>query len=320
MTRQRPPSLRWFSESIGTGLEIRYLCDRVVFNGQSRYQKIVLVDSLVHGRMLFLDGICQSSANDEFIYHEMLVHPALFSHPAPRAVLVVGGATGASLREIFRHPGIDRVVMVDIDGELIEICKRYATQWHEGRFDDPRLELIIEDGRHYLEQSSERFDCIILDLSDPFDSSPASLLFTREFYQAVNRRLGPQGTVTVQAQGISPEDTAIHARITNTLKSVFPVVCAYPYTLHCFHRPDAHVLASRDPNWALAALVQRAEATPLPLRYFSPEIARGMFNLPPYLYQAYETFTEILTDDLMQVAGAGAPGGSRPVQASGTMA
>jgi len=248
--------------------------------------------------MLFLDGICQSSERDEFIYHEMLVHPALFSHPDPKSVLVVGGATGASLREIFRHRGIERVVMVDIDGELAELCRRLLPQWHEGNFYDPRLDLHIEDGRKYMETSSEIFDCIILDLSDPFEGSPAMLLFTREFYQLVKAHLGPKGSVSVQAQGISPEEIALHARITNTMKNVFPVVRPYPYTLHCFHRPDAHVLASMDLEWSLNTLIQRVEREPMQTRYFSPEIARGMFNLPPYMHQAYETFNQVLTDDL----------------------
>ncbi len=317
---QASPSLLWFREPIGSGLEIRYLCDRIVYSGQSCYQKIAFVDSLVHGRMLFLDGICQSSANDEFIYHEMLVHPTLFSHPEPKSILVVGGATGASLREIFRHPGIERVVMVDIDGELIEICKRFAREWHQGSFHDARLDLIIEDGRHYLERTSEIFDSVILDLSDPFDSRPASLLFTREFYQVVKTHLGPHGTLAVQAQGISPEEVAVHARITNTLKGVFRVVRPYPYTLHCFHRPDAHVLASRDPGWCLETFAQRVRSTPLPLRYFSPEIACGMFNLPPYLYRAYEVFTEILTDDLMLSSECLAPPELHPVRQRGTVA
>jgi spermidine synthase len=288
----------WFREPIGTGLEILYRCHSLVYRGQSPFQEIAIVDTEVHGRMLFLDGICQSSENDEFIYHEMLVHPALFGHPDPRRVLVIGGATGASLREIFRHPGIERVVMVDIDGELIDLCKRYLPQWHEGRFDDPRLELLIEDGRKYLETSSETFDSVILDLSDPFEGSPALLLFTREFYHLARARLTSKGTVTVQAQGISPEEVALHARITNTMKSVFPVVRPYPYTLHSFHRPDAHVLAALDPDWSSDALMERAQRTPLPLRYFSTEMARGMFNLPPYLHQVYVTFNRILTDDL----------------------
>jgi len=298
VTEQTSRSSLWFREPIGAGLEILYSCQDLVFSGRSRYQEITIVDSQVHGRMLFLDGICQSSENDEFIYHEMLVHPALFSHPEPKSVLVVGGATGASLREIFRHPGIERVVMVDIDGELAALCRRHLPQWHQGNYYDSRLELLIEDGRKFLETSSEIFDCVILDLSDPFEGSPALLLFTREFYHLVKAHLGPKGAVAVQAQGISPEEVALHARITNTMKRVFPVVRPYPYTLHSFHRPDAHVLASLDLDWSWDTLVQRAEEEPMTTRYFSPEIARGMFNLPPYMHQAYETYNQILTDDL----------------------
>jgi spermidine synthase len=298
VTEQNSRSPFWFREPIGTGLEILYRCHNLVYRGESRFQEIAIVDTEVHGRMLFLDGICQSSENDEFIYHEMLVHPALFGHPDPKRILVIGGATGASLREIFRHPGIERVVMVDIDGELIELCRRHLPQWHEGRFDDPRLELLIEDGRKYLETSSETFDCVILDLSDPFEGSPARLLFTKEFYRFARARLTSKGTITVQAQGISPEEVALHSRIANTMKSVFPMVRPYPYTLHSFHRPDAHVLASIDPDWSLDSFLERAEKKPLSLRYFSPEMARGMFNLPPYLNQAYATYNQILTDDL----------------------
>ncbi len=298
MKDQTLQPILWFREPIGTGLEILYRCQDLVYSGRSRYQEITIVDSKVHGRMLFLDGICQSSEYDEFIYHEMLVHPVLFSHPSPRTVLVIGGATGASLREIFRHAGIERVVMVDIDGELAELCRRHLYQWHQGRYYDPRLELRIEDGRKYLETSSEIFDCIVLDLSDPFEGSPALLLFTREFYHLVKAHLGPKGAVAVQAQGISPEEVALHARITNTMRKVFPVVRPYPYTLHSFHRPDAHVLASLDLDWSLDALRQRVDEQPMPTRYFSPEIVAGMFNLPPYMYEAYEINHQILTDDL----------------------
>lgn len=290
----------WFREPIHRGLEISYLCESLVYSGYSRYQRIDILDNPVHGRMLFLDYICQSSEHDEFIYHEMLVHPALFSITEPESVLVVGGATGASVREIFRHPSIQRVVKVDIDGELVEICKRHLPQWHQGSYDDPRLSVIIEDGRKYLEETSELFDSIILDLSDPYEGSPALLLFTREFYELVRDHLKPGGTVTLQAQGISPEEAALHARITNTVKSVFPVVRAYPYTLHSFHRPDAHVFATKDKSWSLEALVRRAESFPMPCRYFSPEIARGMFNLPPYLHEAYEKHTDILKDELVK--------------------
>ena len=184
MKEQDSQSPLWFREPIGTGLEILYRCSNVVYSGRSRYQEITIVDSEVHGRMLFLDGICQSSENDEFIYHEMLVHPALFSHPGPQSVLVIGGATGASLREILRHPGIERVVMVDIDGELAALCRRHLPQWHQGNSMILASNCWHQDGRKYLETSSEIFDCVILDLSDPFEDSPSLLLFHQRILQS----------------------------------------------------------------------------------------------------------------------------------------
>jgi len=292
-----PPAYVWFREPVERKLTISHLCERLIYSGQSRFQRIDIVDTAMHGRMLFLDGVAQSAEHDEFIYHEMLVHPALCSHPSPRSVLVIGGAEGATLREIFRHPGIDRVVMVDIDAELIDVCKHYLEAWHQGSYEDPRLRLVTGDGRRYVEQQQETFDCIIVDLSDPLEGSPAVLLFTREFYQLLKNRLTPNGSIAFQGEGISPRDAALHARMVNTLKAVFADVLPYHYTLHSFHRPDAHILVTLDSHWSHERFVQRVENIGLPLRYFSPEIARGMFCLPAYLYQAYETHKEILTDE-----------------------
>jgi spermidine synthase len=297
VTNQTPRSSFWFREPVQGGLEeIAYLCEKEVYSGRSRYQQIHIVDTKLHGRMLFLDRVAQSAEGDEFIYHEMLVHPALFGHPDPKTVLVIGGSEGATVREVFRHPGIERVVMVEIDGELLEVCKRFLTNWHRGSFEDPRLEVVIVDGRRYVETSSERFDTIIVDLSDPFEGSPALFLFTSEFYQLVKERLTSKGSVSVQGEGASPQDLAMHARITNTMKSVFPVVRPYVYSLHSFHRPDAHIFASIDPWWSPEDVVRRAETAGLPLLCFTPEFAGTMFNLPPYLYKGYEVYHEVLTD------------------------
>lgn len=291
------PAYLWFREPVQGGLAVSFLCERAIYSGRSRFQQIDIVDTRMHGRMLFLDGVGQSSERDEFIYHEMLVHPALFSHPNPKSALVIGGAEGATLREIFRHPGIERVVMVDIDDELIEICKHHLPSWHQGSYADPRLELITTDGRSYVQDCSESFDCIVVDLSDPLEGGPAVLLFTREFYTLLKRRLTPMGSITFQGEGISPQEVPLHARMVNTLKAVFPTVLPYPYTIHSFHRPDAHILVTLDSSWALEGFVQRIGQADLPLRYLSPEIARGMFNLPPYLHQAYKTYDKILTDE-----------------------
>jgi len=290
------PTYLWFREPVQGGLAVSYLCESVIYSGRSRFQQIDIVDTRMHGRMLFLDGVGQSSERDEFIYHEMLVHPALLSHPEPKSVLVIGGAEGATLREVFRHPGIERVAMVDIDDELIEICKRHLPTWHQGSYDDPRLELITTDGRSYVQECSESFDSIIVDLSDPLEGGPAVLLFTREFYSLLKNRLTSNGAITIQGEGISPQEMPLHACMVNTLKAVFPMVLPYPYTIHSFHRPDAHILVTLDPGWSLEGFARRIEGANLQLRYLSPEIARGMFNLPPYLHQAYITYDQVLTD------------------------
>jgi len=264
---QRSPF--WFREPFTRALEVSYLCDHLVYSGHTRYQQVDIVDTQVHGRMLFLDGIGQSCERDEFIYHEMLVHPALFSHPNPRSVLVIGGATGASVREILRHPTVERVVMTDIDGELIDICRHFLPQWHRGSFDDPRLELIIEDGRTFVEKRREFFDCMVIDLSDPIEDGPAMFLFTAEFYQALKRRLNPGGSISFQGEGISPQDLVLHARMTNTLKGLFKRVLPYPYTLYSYHRPDAHILVTEDPGWSLGDYIERVERVSPATGYFS---------------------------------------------------
>lgn len=286
-----------FRESIQEGMEqIDYLCERIIFSGRSMFQRIDVVDTLAHGRMLFLDGVAQSAEYDEFIYHEVLVHPALFSHPRPRSVLVIGGAEGATLREVLRHDRVDRVVMVDIDAELVEVCRSHLPQWHRGSFDDPRLELMFDDGRHYVAQCADRFDCIILDLSDPDEGSPARMLFTEEFYRLIRERLNPGGTVSAQGEGIGPRHLQLHARIRNTLERVFGRVLTCPYTLPSFHRPDAHLLAITDPGWSLESFAQRIELSSMELHHLSASFARGMFAVPAYVARAYEAHTEILTD------------------------
>jgi spermidine synthase len=286
----------WFREITEDGLEIAYLCTNAVYSGNSRFQRIDVVDTVKHGRMLFLEGIAQSAEQDEFIYHEMLVHPALFGHPEPKSVLLLGGAEGGALREIFRHPTVERVVMVDIDGELLEVCRRHLFSWHRGSFADPRLELVVHDGRKYLEEHPELFDVAVVDLSDPRDDTPAVYLFTREFYSLLRTRLKPGGCASVQGEGISPQEVALHARLVNTLKTVFPVVLPYTYYVYSYHRPDAHIFVAPDPDWSKEAFLGRVETARLPLRCFSADVARSLFLLPPYLYKAYRSFVEPITD------------------------
>lgn len=285
-----------FAETCGKNHSIHYKCREIVYSGRSDFQRFELVDTLEYGRMLFLDGVAQSSQRDEFIYHEAMVHPAMLTHPQPRSVCIIGGAEGASLREIFRHPDVTRVVMVDIDEPLVRACQKYLPEYSAGAFDDPRLELIFGDGRAFLEKTTEKFDVILVDLSDPVPNSPAVLLFTYEFYRTIHDKLTEHGTACFQGESLQPWRVELHARMVNTLSAVFPYVTAYPYALPCFHEVHAMIVASKGDDPRTADLGGRYKERGLNLKYISPTYLAGIFHVPGYVEQAYAVHTEIMTD------------------------
>jgi len=286
----------WFVEDGAENVIISFRALQRVYAGRSRYGRIDVIDTVEYGRVLFLDGIVQSAALDEFIYHESLVHPAMLVHPAPQTVCVIGGAEGATIREVAKYGDVRRIVMVDIDGELVEVCRRYLPEWSAGAYEDQRLELQIADGRRYLEETGETFDVILVDLGDPTAGSPALSLFTREFYNLVFRRLTPQGLACFQGEDLQPNRLAFHARMVNTIRSVFPRVVPYPYLLPSFHGLCGHILASKDLDPRALALEERLEGQPFRLRYLSPAFLSGLFRLPAYVEEAYDRYREIMTD------------------------
>jgi spermidine synthase len=286
----------WFAEDGAEHVVISFRALRRAYAGRSRYGRIDVIDTAEYGRMLFLDGIAQSAALDEFIYHESLVHPAMLGHPDPRSVCVIGGAEGATIREVAKYGDVDRIVMVDVDGELIEVCRRYLPEWSAGAYEDERLELHIADGRRYLEGTEETFDVVLVDLGDPTAGSPALSLFTREFYDLVFRRLRSQGLACFQGEDLQPNRLAFHARMVNTIRSVFPYVAPYPYLLPSFHGLWGHILASKDLDPRALALGERLQGQPFRLRYLSPAFLSGLFRLPAYVEEAYDQYREIITD------------------------
>lgn len=285
---------QWFVEkTINT--RIWHRIRKTVLSTRSAYQKIDIVDTHAFGRVLFLDNMVQSSELDEFIYHEMLVHPALFTHSPARSVCIIGGAEGATLREVLRHDP-QRVFMVDIDEKLVQICKKYLPAWSQGSFEDPRVELRFEDGRTFLERTSETFDVILIDLSDPLQGGPSTLLYTKEFYAIVHQRLSEGGCATIQSETFHPARIEAHARVRNTLLEVFPFVRPYGYMSHAFHELYSFTLASKRLDPDQVDIEKTFRAKNLHLRYYSPELHRGMFKLPANLYEAYARYRNVITD------------------------
>ncbi len=282
----------WIIDFRGDSRANLYRVLQTVAATKSQYQEILIVDTLGFGRALFLDGIPQSSALDEHIYHEALIHPALVAHRAPKKVFIVGGGEGATLREVLRHNTVERVVMVDIDDVLVALARQHLGAWHQGAFDDPRVELVHADARAYLERSEETFDCVIVDATDPLEGGPAALLFTTEFYTLVKSRLNPGGTFGMQAETTDIGSCEAHASIIKTLRQCFKSVFSYQTVITFYGLPWAFAVAGDEdlaprfaPDALTATLRERGCAD---LKFYDAESHQHMFALPKYVREAIE--------------------------------
>ncbi len=296
----RAPTWKWFIEYTHPTQAHMHGVRRFIYSGKTEYQVVEVIDTEFFGRCLVLDGKIQSAEYDEYIYHETLIQPAMVLHPKPEKVMVVGGGEGAVLREILRHPGVQRVVMVDIDREVVELCKKYLPGWHQGAFDDPRVEVLHMDARRYLEGTGEKFDVIFMDLTEPVDDGPSYLLFTREFYRTVSDRLSADGIITLQAGSFNPRLIECHAAICNTLATAFPVVRSYSSYIPSYDAVWGFALASAgyDPLLLSPAEVDRRIASRgiTKLKYYDGETHIGMFAVPKDIRLAKESETRIIED------------------------
>ena len=291
----------WIQEYITSNLYQMMAIKGRVFSTKTAFQEVEVVDSLQHGRCLLLDGKTQSAEVDEFIYHEGLVHPAMVTHPNPVSVFIAGGGEGATLREALAHNTVERAVMVDLDSEVVEVCARYLPNHHRGAFDDPRTELYHRDAREYLETTQDTYDVIIIDLPDPQEAGPASLLYTQNFYRLLSQRLNPQGLMAVQSEPCMVGNLEAFSAINNTLRSVFPHVYPYHIMVPSFASDWGFNLASLGPN-PLALNVQEvdrrlADRGCASLRFYDGVTHNGLFALPKHVRTTLENEQRIITED-----------------------
>ena len=265
-------------EDIAPGLKLDMDLYSILHSSTSDVQSIQVIDSYF-GRTLVTDGKTQSAEHDEFVYHESLVHPALFwsaylsgsrSSPsrkgkapcAPKTVFIGGGGELATAREVLRHNTVERIVMVDIDPEVIEVSKKYLPEWGgDAVANHPKVQYIVGDVVQYLNGSTEYFDAMIIDVSDPIEAGPAVALYTKEFYQLVSKRLGKHGVFVTQAGSASfiplahssldrdngDEDTCF-SPIKNTLATVFDHAIPYSAPVASFGEDWGFVLAFNGPE------------------------------------------------------------------------
>ena len=276
---------------------------QVLFDGRSAYQSTQIIDTIPFGRTLVLDGKVQSSEVDEWIYHEALVQPVMLAHAEPKRVFLAGGGEGATAREVLRHKDVIECVMVDLDEEVVGLCKEHLPAHHQGAFEDPRLTLVFADAIDYLRQDPEPFDVLIIDVPDPLEGGPAYLLYTQEFYTLAASRLKPGGIIVTQSGPCGPTNvTEVFSAINKTIGSILGETSPYRVYIPSFGTmwgfiaaglPGSPSVIRSTPTEIDARATERLMG---PLKYYDGVTHRGMMSLPKYLRTTLIEELRIITD------------------------
>ncbi len=300
MSIWNPPKARCVFMTSGPGEITTLEVTQVFIEGKSRFQSYAVIETRPFGRTLVLDGQLQSSSYDEWVYHESLVHPSMCAVTDPKRVAVLGGGEGATLREVLRYPSVESAIMVDIDGEVVDACKRYLPEHHCGAFDDPRVTFIAKDARVWLsDQERDAFDVIIIDLTEPLAGGPSCKLFTREFYEIVRHRLKPSGVMSLQAGPVRPDLVWAFARVLCTIEDVFRYVVPYTAWVTSFAEQWGFALAgqvrevSRLTPSSMQESLDKIGFTP---KFLDGEAWNGLRSNPKYLRVAIDDAQEVVTD------------------------
>ena len=277
-------SQQWFREGLYEHWQQSFLVSRELFRSQGDLQDIALFETPGFGRVLTLDGVIQLTTGDEFIYHEMLAHVPILAHGSVRSACVVGGGDGGMLREILKHKTVERAVLVEIDGQVVEFCRTHLPSVSHGAFDDPRTHIVIADGIQYMHECAEKFDLIVIDSTDP--AGPGEVLFTERFYADCARALNPGG-ILVNQNGVPFLQAQEIPDTYNRRKPYFADVGFYLAAVPTYVGGFMALgWASHAPQWRqvdAATIAARFAASGIKTRYYTPELHGAAFALPAYV-------------------------------------
>jgi len=301
------------NEVVIPGVIGSYAVDDIYHTGESKFQRIQVVNLKAFGRTLMLDEKMQSASSDEFIYHESLVYPALLTHPNPKKVLILGGGEGGTARESLRFKSVERVVMVDIDEVVVETSKQFLTSYHKGAWENSRLEVVIGCAKAYLESTTEKWDVIVADLADPVVGNPCYMLYTIEFYEMLKTKLSSDGILVTQAGPCGFYNIhEVCIPVKNTLTKVFKNSVMYHSLCPSFFDHYAFVMVSDscDVNKLLNTNVdqlieERVDAThesdaePTDVgtkvaQHIDDATMKAAFVLPKWVRRAFEKHADVI--------------------------
>lgn len=269
----------WFTEQEQDHIRVSWKADDVLFRGQSEYQTVEVINTKAYGRMLILDGCVMITEADEFVYHEMISHIPAVIHKDPRVVVVIGGGDGGTVRELLKHKSIERIVLCEIDGMVVDACRKFFPEVASG-LDDPRVEVRIGDGVAYMKELNQEVDIAIIDSTDPI--GPGEGLFSGDFYKSVARAMRPGGVMVAQSE--SPWYTKemlgrIHRNISAGFahrRSYIGAIPTYPRGLWSW------TMASNTAFNPTQFDQQRFAAVAGDLKYLTPARVSSVFDLPPF--------------------------------------
>ncbi|MEH6943751.1 spermidine synthase [Bacillus sp. JJ722] len=267
----------WFTEKQTDNFGITMKINQTFRTEQTDFQKLEMVETEEWGKMLLLDDMVMTTEKDEFVYHEMVAHVPLFTHPNPEQVLVVGGGDGGVIREVLKHPSVKKATLVDIDGKVIKYSKEYLPSI-AGKLDDPRVNVQVGDGFMHIAKSENQYDVIMVDSTEPV--GPAVNLFTKGFYAGISKALKEDGLFVAQSDNPWFKADLI-AEVQRDVKSIFPVtrlytanIPTYPSGLWCF------TLGSKkyDPLEVDSETFHEIET-----KYYTKELHKAAFVLPKFV-------------------------------------
>ena len=273
---------QYYTETVHPKWNQKFSVREVLYQEKTDYQDLILFENDTFGTVLALDGAIQVTQKDEFIYQEMLTQVPIFTHGAVESVLVIGGGDGGILREALKHPQIKRIVLVELDKSVVDFSKIHLPFMSQGAFEDPRVEIIIEDGCRYVKSTQETFDLIICDSTDPVGEG--ANLFTPEFYANCHSCL-KKGGIFVNQSGVPFLQSGEITHVNQALKQSFENVSFYFVAVPTYvGGVMALGFASDAPyNPSLSKLKEAYTPYQNALRYYTPEVHKAAFAVPKFI-------------------------------------
>jgi len=267
----------WFTEKQTESFGITAKTTRTLVREKTPYQDLAMIETEQWGRMLVLDGMVMTTEKDEFVYHEMMAHPVLVTHPNPRRVLVVGGGDGGVVREALKHPKVEQIVLVEIDDKVIEYSKTYLPEI-AGALDDPRVRVVVGDGYRHIHDHPGEYDVIMVDSTEPV--GPAVELFTRGFYRGLYDALREDGLFVAQTDNPWFKADLIR-KVNRDIRDIFPLVRVYVANVPTY--PSGLWTFTVGSKKYDPLTIDEKDVPDLDTKYYSPRLHKAAFALPRFV-------------------------------------